>query len=92
MRALREWIDRDWERRRYIATFAFAQKVLWISPLLAIGLICWLLGAGPGDVLYDWGFLAGIVLCLVAMGFSLYRWAAGYSRTAWQEGQTRRRR
>jgi len=38
-KALREWVDRDWERRSYIPAFAFAQKLLFLSPTLLLGAI-----------------------------------------------------
>jgi hypothetical protein len=34
---VREWVDRDWERRSYIPSFAFVQKLLFLSPILLLG-------------------------------------------------------
>lgn len=85
------WIDRDWERRSYNPIFAFGQRLIWCVPILVIGVIGHLLGARPGDILYDWGLPIGMALSVLLMGFSGYRWYSGYSRTGWQEKQARQR-
>lgn len=92
MKRLPGWIDRDWERRSYNPLFAFAQRLLWVTPLLAIGAVGLLVGAGPGHFLYDWGLPIGICLMLLLFGYSGYRWFVGYGRTSWHEEQVRKRR
>ena len=89
--SLRDWIDGDWERRSYVATFASTQKLFWISPFLVIGGIAWLIGAEAGDLIYDWGLPVSLALCLVPIAYSFYRWFRGYSRTSWQDKQARKR-
>ncbi len=88
--SLRAWIDKDWERRRY--TCALTQKLFWLSPFLVICGILWLIGAEAGNLIYDWGLPISLGLCLVPIAYSSYRWFRGYSRTSWQEEQSRKRR
>ncbi|QUT05246.1 hypothetical protein KFK14_19960 [Sphingobium phenoxybenzoativorans] len=92
LKAFSAWLDRDWTRRGYNPIFAFGQRLIWCVPVLAIGLVGYLFGAEPGDVLYDWGLPVGMALSLMLMGWSGYRWFSGYSRTDWQEKQARKRR
>lgn len=91
-KALSLWMDRDWEQRSYNPVFAFGQRLLWCVPILIIAIVGHLLGAQPGNVLYDWGLPAGIALSLMLMGWSSYRWLSGYSRTDWQQQQARKQR
>lgn len=92
LRSLIDWIDKDWERLRFNPVSLFAQKLLWCVPILVVGIVGYIAGTAPGDVLYDWGLPIGIVLSLLLFGLSMYRGLRGYSRTDWQEAQARRRR
>jgi len=84
-KAISTWIDRDWQRRSFNPVFAFGQRLPWCIPILVIGLVGYLFGAEPGDILYDWGLLVGMSLSLMLMAWSFYRWFSGYGRTDWQE-------
>jgi hypothetical protein len=91
-KAFSAWLDRDWERRSYNPISAFGQRLVWCVPVLAIALVGHLFGAGPGDILYDWGLPVVMALSLMLMCWSGYRWFSGYSRTDWQEKRTGQRR
>lgn len=91
-RSVVAWLDRDWERRRYNPTFAFAQKLFWLSPFFLISAICLIAGAKPGDFLYDKVLLIGLALSIIPFSISTYRWLRGYSRPSWHEEQARKRR
>lgn len=88
-------MDRDWEQRRYLATFAFAQKLLWIAPMLMAVLltgVAEMLGAAPDGPATLTILLLGFVGSLVTLVMSLYRWFIGYGRTDWQKKQASEQR
>jgi len=90
-KALREWVDRDWERRSYNPTFAFAQKLLFLSPLLLLGIVSMVIDIPPGSPGYYWGFGVAGALCLLIGVFQGWRWLLGYVRPSWHEEQARKR-
>lgn len=86
------WVDRDWAARRYNATAAVGQRVIWIAPLLlsvaAIDVLdCPPQSAGAATIL-----VIGGIGTLAVMLFSLYRWAVGYSRPEFHEEAAAKRR
>lgn len=90
-KALREWVDRDWERHSYIPTFAFAQKLLFLSPLLLLGIVSMVIDIPPGSAVYYWGFGIAGILCLLIGVVQAWRWLMGYARPSWHEKQARKR-
>ncbi|MFM5949891.1 MAG: hypothetical protein ACKOPM_11815 [Novosphingobium sp.] len=90
-KALREWVDRDWERRSYITAFAFAQNFLFLSPLLLLGIASMLIDIPTGSRRYYWGFGIAGALCLLIGVFQGWRWLLGYVRPSWHEEQARKR-
>ena len=92
---LTRWIDRDWERRRYLSIIAIAQRLLWVAPILVAIVIMELaeaLGASPTGPVTLAILIAGMAGCVFTFSLSMYRWFIGYSRTDWQEKQAAARR
>ena len=90
LRRVLHWIDRDWERRRYLPLIAFGQRLLWIAPILLAILLMELaeaLGASPSGPVTTAILIAGVVGCIITFAISMYRWFVGYGRTEWQEKQ-----
>ncbi|WP_141396478.1 MULTISPECIES: hypothetical protein [Sphingomonas] len=87
-RALIKWMDRDWASRRYNSVFAFAQRLVWGVPvflsLAAIGALESLGFSHDGPVVLS-VLALGVAGMFTIMLVSLYRWAAGYSRSDFQE-------
>lgn len=95
LRRVLRWIDRDWERRRYLPLLAFGQRLLWIAPILLAIVIMELaeaLGASPSGPVTTTILIAGMVGCITTFAFSMYRWFVGYGRTEWQEKQAASRK
>lgn len=90
-KALREWVDRDWEQRSYNPTFAFAQKLLFLSPLLLLGIVSMVIDIPPGSPDYYWGFGVAGAFCLLIGVYQGWRWLLGYVRPSWHEEQARKR-
>jgi hypothetical protein len=83
-RTLIGWMDRDWASRRYNPVFAFGQRFVWGLPVFAsIAAIGILDALGfPSDSPVTLLVLAlGVAGMFAVMLLSLYRWAAGYSRS-----------
>jgi hypothetical protein len=81
-------MDRDWERRSYNPLFAFAQRLVWAAPLLAALLLMELLetlGVARGSFVVIALLVCGAFGTFAMLGLSMYRWMAGYSRSAFQE-------
>ena len=88
IRSLVARMDRDWERRNYNPTSAFAQRLLWIAPLLVVLLLMGLmetLGVSRKSEVVTALTVCGALGTLVMVGLSLYRWMTGYSRSEWQD-------
>lgn len=92
IRQLQRWIDRDWEKRGYNPMFAYAQKIMYLSPLLLVGAADLVIGIPPGSSAYYWSGGIALTLGLIIYGWQLYRWLVGYVRPSWHEEQTRKRR
>lgn len=87
-RAIMSWIDRDLASRKYSPVFSFGQRLLWSLPVflsLAAISVMEALGAEPGGTATLVVFILGGIGMVAAMLVSIYRWMAGYSRTAFQE-------
>jgi hypothetical protein len=88
LRALINWMDRDWASRRYNPVLAFAQRLVWCVPfLLSLAVIGALESLGfsrDGPVVLS-VFALGCAGTFTIMLVSLYRWAVGYSRSDFQE-------
>ena len=91
-KALQCWIDRDWEKRGYNSTFAFAQDTLSLSPLLLLGISSLVVDITPGSSVYYWSFGISLALCFLIWTYQSYRWLKGYVRPSWHEEQARKRR
>jgi hypothetical protein len=92
LQVIRDWVDRDWEQRSYIPTFAFAQKLLFLSPILLLGVISLIVDIPPGSPGYYWSAgIAGALSLLIGI-FQASRWIVGYIRPSWHEEQARKRR
>lgn len=88
IRSLVAWMDRDWQGRNYNPIFAFAQRLLWIAPLIAALLLMGLLetlGVSRESLAVSALLVCGALGTLVMVGLSLYRWMTGYSRSEWQD-------
>ncbi|MBB4155289.1 hypothetical protein GGQ80_003209 [Sphingomonas jinjuensis] len=88
LRALINWMDRDWASRRYNPVFAFAQRLVWGVPVfLSLAAVAALesLGSSHDDPLVLGVLALGGAGMFAIMLVSLYRWAAGYSRSDYQE-------
>lgn len=87
-RALINWMDRDWASRRYNPVFAFGQRLVWGVPvflsLAVIGALEALGFSRDGPAVLG-TLVLGAVGMFAIMLLSLYRWAAGYSRSEFQE-------
>lgn len=87
-RALINWMDRDWARQRYNPVFAFGQRLVWGIPvfvsLAVIGALEALGFSRDGPAVLG-TLVLGAVGMFAFMLLSLYRWAAGYSRSEFQE-------
>ena len=87
-RALINWMDRDWVNRRYSPVFAFGQRLVWGVPvflsLVVIGALEALGFSRNGPAVLG-TLVLGAVGMFAIMLLSLYRWAAGYSRSEFQE-------
>jgi hypothetical protein len=81
-------MDRDWERRNYNPLLAFAQRSMWGAPLLVALLLMGLLES-PG-LPRESSVVTALLVCgalgsLAMLCLSVYRWMAGYCRSAFQE-------
>jgi hypothetical protein len=87
-RALIGWMDRDWASRKYNPVLAFGQRFVWALPVFASIAVIGILDAlnFPSDSPVTLLILAlGVAGMCAVMLLSLYRWAAGYSRSDFQE-------
>lgn len=78
--ALINWMDRDWESRRYNPVFAFAQRLVRLVPvLLSLAVIAVLkcLGFSHDGPVAVSVFALGMAGTFTIMLVSLYRWMAG---------------
>lgn len=89
-RAVRDWVDRDWEKRSYIPTYAIAQRLLFLLPLALLAIIDLIFELQPGSPTYYWSFGIAGAMCLLIGAFQGWRWVKGYSRPSWHEEQARK--
>jgi hypothetical protein len=88
LRALINWMDRDWAHRKYNPVFAFGQRLVWGVPvflsLAVIGALEALGFSRDGPAVLG-ALVLGVAGTFAIMLISLYRWATGYSRSEFQE-------
>jgi hypothetical protein len=92
IRAFAAWMDRDWDGRNYNPIFAFAQRLLWIAPLIAALVLMGLLetlGVSRESLAVTALLVCGALGTLALVGLSLYRWVTGYSRSERQDQAAR---
>jgi hypothetical protein len=88
LRALINWMDRDWASRRHNPVFAFGQRLVWGVPVfLSLAVIGALeaMGLSRNGPAVIGTVVLGVVGMFAILLVSLYRWAAGYSRSEFQE-------
>jgi amino acid transporter len=84
LRRMKKLIDSTWERDGYSSFFSLRQRLLWITPMIAVIPLIGLaqaFGASSTGRFTTLIAIVGIVACLLMFGLSLYRWFFGFSRT-----------